>query len=418
MRGTRKRRVVLCWRRSCLFAFFWYSSLCSIAIADTVKDNQDDEAQIKDLPTLFLKVEELLHAGQAQNALMLLQSFPVDQKNDLFPSYLLQLGWVHLTLGNASEAISSLQTARERGLESDWIGIYLLQACLEKSDRACVDREFQMLSDDVLREHEGLGQLAVREAMEAKHWLPAWGRLRRLQTVSPDSRRYRVEGYRLYALLGLSQKLQVSLIEEIKKPEMGLTSDDLISVLAFAAQNGLSRVALNASEVFLARFRSHEEPLMSGMENQSLESIFALRGTLFQEQGEPRLSGESFAAAAVYNSKWHYAASRSFQTAEQMSLAVYHAGLIPDRQKQLEQRAILRLRRGEYDELAAMERSLSHAGLLKREDIRYAVAYAHFQHNNFADARKLLAEIQDVQLFEKATALRAEMQRQERKSRQ
>lgn len=399
-----------------ILAFVWISA--HFVTAQANPENPPEKNAIRDLPTLILRVEDLMHAGQAQRALELLRGFSVDVESDLYPSYLLQLGWVQLTVGNAADAIVTLKAARGRGLESDWVDIYLLQACLDAGERACVDSEFRSLPDEVLREHEGLGQLALRDAMESGNWHRAWSRMSRLLKAAPESRRYRTEGYRLEVLLGLGRRFQESLNRELRRSPLELRPDDIISLLAFAAQNGLTRPALNVSELLIVRLRTDKNSQLSQEKPDLLERAHALRGTLFQEQDYPKHAGEAFATAAAYNPKWHYAASRAFQIAGLVTLSEFHAQLIPDRQKQLEQRAILRLRQGEYDKLAAMERSLLHAGLLTREDIRYAVAYAHFQHYDFDDARRLLTNIQDARLFEKATALRAEMQRLERKTTQ
>jgi hypothetical protein len=83
---------------------------------------------------------------------------------------------------------------------------------------------------------------------------------------------------------------------------------------------------------------------------------------------------------------------------------------VPDAQRRLKQRVGLLVELKRYDQVAGMEEALYRAGLLADEDLRYALAYAHFHGGDFARAERHLAALKRPELFRKATELRRLMQ--------
>lgn len=83
---------------------------------------------------------------------------------------------------------------------------------------------------------------------------------------------------------------------------------------------------------------------------------------------------------------------------------------ITDQSKKLKQRIGLLVELRRYDQVAGMEEALYRVGLLADEDVRYALAYAHYRGGDFAAAERHLVELKRPELFRKATELRRLMQ--------
>lgn len=85
---------------------------------------------------------------------------------------------------------------------------------------------------------------------------------------------------------------------------------------------------------------------------------------------------------------------------------------IADSKTRLRQRLALALDMREYSTVTSMAKDLRRTGLVRSdENIRYAVAYAHFKEGDFIETKELLAGISSPELFRKATALRDAMNR-------
>lgn len=83
---------------------------------------------------------------------------------------------------------------------------------------------------------------------------------------------------------------------------------------------------------------------------------------------------------------------------------------IANQAEKLRQRLALYLELGSYEQAAAMEIPLKRVGLMADEDLRYAVAYAHFKTGAFDTAEVHLAALSRPDLFRKAAELRRAIQ--------
>mgnify|MGYP001044960436 CR=1 FL=1 len=110
---------------------------------------------------------------------------------------------------------------------------------------------------------------------------------------------------------------------------------------------------------------------------------------------DPRLLGES--AELYRRAGWLMAA------------LTLNAGII-DQDQKLKQRLAILVELKRFEQAAAMEPDLIRTGLLEDEDIRYALAYAHFKTGDFASAEAQLSLLERDDLFRKAIELRRVME--------
>jgi tetratricopeptide (TPR) repeat protein len=92
-----------------------------------------------------------------------------------------------------------------------------------------------------------------------------------------------------------------------------------------------------------------------------------------------------------------------------MEALTLNAGIIDQSQK-LKQRLAILIELQRFDQAAGMEADLTRTGLLEDEDIRYALAYAHFKSGDFDKAEAQLSLLERADLFRKALELRRVME--------
>jgi tetratricopeptide (TPR) repeat protein len=103
-------------------------------------------------------------------------------------------------------------------------------------------------------------------------------------------------------------------------------------------------------------------------------------------------------------------AAELFRRAGQRVRALTLNARIVDQPRKLKQRVGLLLELRRYDQVAGMEDALYRVGLLDDEDVRYALAYAHYRSGDFVATEKHLTALKRPELFRKATELRRLMQ--------
>ena len=79
---------------------------------------------------------------------------------------------------------------------------------------------------------------------------------------------------------------------------------------------------------------------------------------------------------------------------------------MPTVDKRYKQRLAILIEDGRFFEVGAMEKTLARLGLLADDEIRYALAYAHFKSALGQRAKHHLNQIEDVQLLEQVSTLR------------
>lgn len=128
------------------------------------------------------------------------------------------------------------------------------------------------------------------------------------------------------------------------------------------------------------------------------------------EAGKPLAAAELLAQQAEREPVLLPEAAELFRRAGHPLRALALNARIVDQARKLEQRVGLLVELGRFSEVVAMEEALFRAGLLASEDIRYALAYAHFQGADYAAAERHLEALTRPELFRRATELRRLMQ--------
>ncbi|MGB0646659.1 MAG: tetratricopeptide repeat protein [Bradymonadia bacterium] len=120
----------------------------------------------------------------------------------------------------------------------------------------------------------------------------------------------------------------------------------------------------------------------------------------------PYVSGMLFESLARLDARYAFEAAQAFKAARRFSRALALNTRVLESDKRFKQRLSILIDDGRFFEVAAMEETLERLALLKDDEIRYALAYAHFKSAEGARAKTHLNAIEDPKLFDQVSALR------------
>ena len=130
----------------------------------------------------------------------------------------------------------------------------------------------------------------------------------------------------------------------------------------------------------------------------------------YLDLNRPLAAAELTYQAALSNPALLVEAAELFRRARQPVRALMLNAQIRDQSAKLKQRLGILVELERYAEVAAMEPAMLRAGLGTDQEIRYALAYAHFKQADFAAVERNLQVLTKPELFRKATELRKIMQ--------
>jgi tetratricopeptide (TPR) repeat protein len=130
---------------------------------------------------------------------------------------------------------------------------------------------------------------------------------------------------------------------------------------------------------------------------------------IYSDLGKPLSAAMLYETAAQSDPKYSFEAAELYKEAKRLARALALNARTLDAQKKLKQRMSILLDMERFELVAGMEASLSRSGLLKDENIRYALAYGYFKIGDFENAEQHLKLLTGSAVFEKATALRKAM---------
>ncbi len=127
---------------------------------------------------------------------------------------------------------------------------------------------------------------------------------------------------------------------------------------------------------------------------------------VFMDEGEFVSAGLLLEDAARMDAKYFVEAAEMYRRAGRLVRALVINKRVPGQERKMRQRLQILLQLERFEMIAGMEARLSRLGLLKDQQIRYALAYGYFQLRDFESTRKHLGFLTDREIFEKAIALR------------
>ncbi len=376
----------------CFFAVFIIAAVFSMSVVALAQDGAASvEDELERLPLAAL----LIGDGNYERARQVLSAVDLEDPDlDRIRFHSLS-GLVALNLGELALASREFRAAIDAGQDEPVIWLYLAQAyygqemfveTLYALDRA--GPEATRLPSVFLIRSQSHWQLEEYEQ--------AWQVLTEGRELFPDRAG---EFARRQVFLLVDQGLYQEAADQGRRFMSGQNAspEDALAIGNALRQSGQYDEAARILEV--ARLEHPEKVDLSRLlAHTYLSSDRVLGAAEVLRQAaihDPRLLGE---AAELYR-----------RAGWLMAALTLNAGII-DQDQKLKQRLAILVELQRFEQAAAMEADLVRTGLLDDEDIRYALAYAHFKSGDFARADSHLSFLERADLFRKATELRRVME--------
>ncbi len=194
---------------------------------------------------------------------------------------------------------------------------------------------------------------------------------------------------------------------------------------------GLYLEATRVSEGYLARNEIQEndyvavgEALRSAKEFKRAQSVLEGAHLRFPESEKVMLQlahsylddGRTLSAAMLFedaarlNPKYTLEAAELYKQSHMVFRAMFLNARVGDQKAKTKQRLSLLVDAGNYEAVTAMLPKLGRLALLEDDNVRYALAYAFFKTERFAQAEEQLKHIKQPDLFEASLQLRKAME--------
>lgn len=302
-------------------------------------------------------------------------------------------GLVRLNLDQDKDARQDFRAAIEAGQENRIVYVYLAQANYRLGDYA---RAIQAI-DNAGEAGAKIASLFVLDAQS--HWAleqydQAWTALDAGASRFPDDYRFLRRKVFYLIELGLYQAAAERGREYLRVSEA--SEDDYLAIGAALRRSGQLEEALPFLEAARLRFPASKRVTVE-LANAYLDS------------GQVVTAANLFEQAAVDDPELLSEAAELHRRARQLFRALNLNARVSDQRRKLKQRLAILIELKRYELVASMAGSLYRVGLLDDQNIRYALAYAHFKSGDFEVAEQHLSQLTDSELFRRATALRKAM---------
>ena len=349
---------------------------------------KENEVDYLDLAALMLRDDNF------DRALGALQQVDLtDEKLDRLRYYTL-LGITHYRLQQFKPAAEALQEAAKTGAADATVFVYLAQADYQLGD-------YDAAVAAVDRTGAALAQLPSLHNLKAQcYWLSgrkdmALATLDAAQRTFPSETSFLRRKVFYLIDLGLFQtaaKLGRRYLDESE----GKLEDYVALGNALRSSGQLDQAAALLEQAQL-RFPSRPE-------------VRKVLAHVYIDRGELSAAADLLYGAALLEPDLLVEAAELYRRSGQVYRALAINGSLNDQPEKLRQRLALLLEMQSYEQAAAMDDAMYRVGLLKDQDLAYAMAYAKFKTGEYKRSEDLLSTLTRPELVHKAVDLRRAMQ--------
>jgi len=139
--------------------------------------------------------------------------------------------------------------------------------------------------------------------------------------------------------------------------------------------------------------------------------LTALLAYLYIDKGMLQSAADLFDKASIKDTQYTKESAELYRRAKNFVLSLYKNSQLLDTQEKLKQRIAIYLEYKAYEKVVVSRNALERSGLLKDENIRYALAYSYYMVGEFDKCERELKKLTKSELFTKATELRKNIQK-------
>ncbi|MEA1953694.1 MAG: hypothetical protein U9O24_04830 [Campylobacterota bacterium] len=139
--------------------------------------------------------------------------------------------------------------------------------------------------------------------------------------------------------------------------------------------------------------------------------VHILLGHYYNQKDMPYTTAHLFEQGSYYDSKYLKEAAEMYRRAGALSHALYLNSMMRDNAEKTKQKVAIFVNRGEFEKIIGLKDALDRYGLLKDDNMRYALAYAYYVVKDYDKSEIHLKKIEDDALFSKATVIRKNIEK-------
>ncbi len=176
------------------------------------------------------------------------------------------------------------------------------------------------------------------------------------------------------------------------------TSKEYVSLAQMLITAGQEREAIK----FL------EEAKLNFPDNAKISMLLAY---LYNKKSMSFVAANLYEDAAYHDSNYTKDAAEMYRRVGLIPHALYLNSKLTDKAEKIKQKIAIFVDRGEFEKVIGLKNALNRYGLLDNDKFRYALAYAYYVVKDYDNAEKYLKQIEDSELFSKATVIRKNIEK-------
>ncbi|GIT98747.1 lipopolysaccharide assembly protein LapB [Sulfurovum sp. TSL1] len=187
-----------------------------------------------------------------------------------------------------------------------------------------------------------------------------------------------------------------------------------------AAKAYMQKMPANAQEyISLAQMLQsggESEEAIKVLEEAKLKSpssakVHILLGHYYNQKEMPHVTADLFEKGSFYDAKYLKEAAEMYRRNGELAHALYLNSMMTDKEEKTKQKVAIYIGKGEFEKIIGVKDALDRYGLLKNDNMRYALAYAYYMVKDYESAEEHLKKIEDDELFSKATVIRKNIEK-------
>jgi tetratricopeptide (TPR) repeat protein len=143
----------------------------------------------------------------------------------------------------------------------------------------------------------------------------------------------------------------------------------------------------------------------------SSAKVDILLGHYYNQKDMTHVTADLFEEGSYYDPNYLKEAAEMYRRNGELAHALYLNSMMTDKEEKTKQKVAIYIERGEFEKVIGLKDAMDRYGLLKNDNMRYALAYAYYMVKDYDDAEAQLKKIEDDELFSKATVIRKNIEK-------
>jgi len=180
--------------------------------------------------------------------------------------------------------------------------------------------------------------------------------------------------------------------------KMPANAQEYISLAQMLQSGGESEEAIKVLEEAKLKFPSSAK-------------VHILLGHYYNQKDMPHVTADLFEKGSYYDANYLKEAAEMYRRNGELAHALYLNSMMMDKEEKTKQKVAIYIGKGEFEKIIGLKDALDRYGLVKNDNMRYALAYAYYMVKDYDSAESHLKKIEDDELFSKATVIRKNIEK-------